>query len=53
MEKYALDEMKAMRLFLSSETHNMQEDSLPTPIAWLQHKNMLIDFLLFVCRLKL
>lgn len=27
MEKYALDEMKAMRLFLNSETHKMLEDS--------------------------
>ena len=25
MEKYGLDEMKAMRLFLNSETHNMLE----------------------------
>ena len=27
MEKYGLDEMKAMRLFLGSETHKMLEDA--------------------------
>ncbi len=27
MEKYALDEMKAMQLFLNSETHKMLEDA--------------------------
>ena len=27
MEKYALDEMKAMQLFLTSETHKMLEDA--------------------------
>lgn len=27
MEKYALDEMKAMQLFLTSKTHKMLEDA--------------------------